>query len=120
VHACGLGRHRGGEDARAQRRGRIDLWHRDGEPAGDDGQLTHFARAVAARRQMRLERMPLGIAHSAERVGAGQLPELVVRHGWPRPPRASLSFNSPVRMRVFTVPSGCCSRAAMSLCDSPS
>ncbi len=104
----------------AEARGRIDLRHRVRQTDRDARQLAHLDRALRAREEMRLERAPLVLAEHAKRITAGELPQLVVRHAGHSPAIASLSFSSPDRIRVFTVPSGCCSRSAMSLCDRPS
>jgi len=105
---------RGTQHAIAKGRWRIDLRHACGKPRRDGRESAHLLRALRTGRDVRRERAPILLAQRAERVPAGQVAKFVVGHR-----NASRSFNNAVRIRVFTVPSGCSSVSAMSLCESP-
>ena len=77
----------------------------------------------AARGEVSLELGELPAVEGADRVDVGLLEPLVVVHARSVPLRAARmprSRSSPLRMRVFTVPSGSPSRAAISVCVRPS
>ena len=67
--------------------------------------------------QRNLERLGLILVQRAERIGRCLFLHGLVDHS--TPPRCSRRRSMPRRMRALMVPSGCCSRVAMSLWLSP-
>ena len=93
-----------------------------GQERGDLTVLGDLGPAPGARRQVGLDRGALVGVDGVEGVGAEQLGDLVVghalvAHGWPPTPasaRPERRRRSPVRILVFTVPSGSSSIVATS------